>query len=146
MTPLIICGCALLAVVFWIIHAFCVSISSLIEGAMETIAYIGVIIGIVLLSFGGLYVVLYLITGFTSVIDMLLELLTNLIMIIISLVILGGIIYILLSFGAVILEFALGIALWIIDIIINIFDFITEISYTAFCFFVNVIQSKLDDV
>lgn len=150
MTPLIVCACALLAVGFWIIYAICTAIHSLLDGVLETITNIGAAVLIALVSFGGLYFLLYLVTDYMSIIGFITGLLSNVIELILSLIMVGVIIgivsYFVSTFGLLIFEIAVGIVGLIVSIIVGILEFVKDISERAFAFFIGVINSRIENV
>lgn len=150
MSPLIICSCALFAVILWIIYAISTAIYSIIDAVADTIVETLPLIIKIWLSVIGIYFLFLIIADYQMILNAISSLFSNILSTIVSLIIIGivigSIIYIIAAFGSIIISAISIFAAIIVEGIIRILEFIMINSGRGFIFFIKKIKSRLNSI
>lgn len=150
MSPLIICSCALFAVILWIIYAISTAIYSIIDAVADTIVETLPLIIKIWLSVIGIYFLFLIIADYQMILNAISSLFSNILSTIVSLIligiVIGSIIYIIAAFGSIIISAISIFAAIIVEGIIRILEFIMINSGRGFIFFIKKIKSRLNSI
>lgn len=150
MSPLIICSCALFAVILWIIYAISTAIYSIIDAVANTIVETLPLIIKIWLSVIGIYFLFLIIADYQMILNAISSLFSNILSTIVSLIligiVIGSIIYIIAAFGSIIISAISIFAAIIVEGIIRILEFIMINSGRGFIFFIKKIKSRLNSI
>lgn len=150
MSPLIICSCALFAVILWIIYAISTAIYSIIYAVADTIVETLPLIIKIWLSVIGIYFLFLIIADYQMILNAISSLFSNILSTIVSLIligiVIGSIIYIIAAFGSIIISAISIFAAIIVEGIIRILEFIMINSGRGFIFFIKKIKSRLNSI
>ena len=150
MSPLIICSCALFAVILWIIYAISTAIYSIIDAVADTIVETLPLIIKIWLSVIGIYFLFLIIADYQMILNAISSLFSNILSTIVSLIligiVIGSIIYIIAAFGSIIISAISIFAAIIVEGIIRILEFIMINSGRGFILFIKKIKSRLNSI
>lgn len=140
MTPIIICLCALGAIVLWSIYASLNTIKSAVVATCQLIVT-AIISALALAAFYGL---MSLIMALVTDPSLLGEFLKNLLITVVGLVAMAVGAYFLGSILLYLLSFVWGIIEWILGVLLTIFDWLEEKSHDGFRALLTVIANRVD--
>lgn len=150
MSPLIICSCALFAVILWIIYAISTAIYSIIDAVADTIVETLPLIIKIWLSVIGIYLLFLIIADYQMILNSITALFSDIFSTLITLIV-GGlticfIIGLFAGLGSMIINALTIFISFIVTGIINALEFIMINSGRGFMFFIKKIRLRLNRI